>query len=258
MRNPAGSPSLRGFVLSKPFLLLSIRGEDEAAEDEYRAMVRFGGLDPTGMRRIRLTHESLGRIDLADWSGIVLGGGPYNVSDPADVKSTTQRRVESELLELIGRIVDHDFPFLGCCYGVGTLGTVIGATVDRTHPEPVGGLTVTVTTEGRDDELFAEVPDVFDAYGGHKEAATSLPSHAVRLATSSACPVQAFRVGRNVYATQFHPELDFDGMMTRIDVYKNHGYFPPESAESLRVAARQWDVRHPPSILRRFIRKFSR
>lgn len=59
-----------------PFLLLSIRGEDEAADDEYRAVRRFGGLDEAGMRRIRLTHRELGDIDLRQWSGIVLGGGP--------------------------------------------------------------------------------------------------------------------------------------------------------------------------------------
>lgn len=221
-------------------------------------MMRFAGLDITGLRRIRLTHESLGRIDFDDLSGVILGGGPYNVSDTAASKSATQRRVESELLALIGRIVEHDFPFLGCCYGIGTLGTVIGATVDRTYPEPVGGLTVTVTGAGRDDWLFADVPDVFDAYGGHKEAATSLPAGAVRLATSPDCPVQAFRVGEHVYATQFHPELDFDGLITRIDVYKNHGYFPPESAESLKVAARQWDVRYPPMILKRFVDRYAR
>ncbi|OBG20731.1 glutamine amidotransferase [Mycolicibacterium celeriflavum] len=241
-----------------PFLLLSIRGEDEAADDEYRAMMRFAGLNTSGMRRIRLTHESLGRIDLADWSGIILGGGPYNVSDTAESKSATQRRVESELLDLIGRLVDQDFPFLGCCYGVGTLGTVIGATVDRTHPEPVGGVTVTVTPEGRSDELFAEVPDVFDAFGGHREGATSLPSGTVRLASSPDCPVQAFRVGRHVYATQFHPELDLDGMLTRIEVYKDHGYFPPESAETLKSAARQWDVRYPRTILKRFVDRYAR
>nr|WP_090339045.1 glutamine amidotransferase [Mycolicibacterium malmesburyense]CRL67142.1 GMP synthase [Mycolicibacterium malmesburyense] len=258
MRHPAGSPGSRGVVLSAPFLLLSIRGEDEAAEDEYRAMLRFAGVDDTGLRRIRLTHEALGRIDLDDWSGIILGGGPYNVSDPAAMKSVTQLRVESELLELIGRIVDRDFPFLGCCYGVGTLGTVIGATVDRTHPEPVGGLTVTVTSAGRDDDLFAEVPDVFDAYGGHREGATSLPPGVVRLASSPDCPVQAFRVGRHVYATQFHPELDLDGLITRIDVYKDHGYFPPESAEVLKSAVRQWDVRYPQTILRRFVDRYAR
>lgn len=221
-------------------------------------MMRFAGLDTAGMQRIRLTHEALGRIDLGGFSGVILGGGPYNVSDADKAKSPTQRRAEAELLDLLGRIVEADFPFLGCCYGVGTLGTVIGAKVDRRYPEPVGGVRVTLTAEGRGDDLFAGVPDVFDAYGGHKEGASLLPADVVRLASSPDCPVQAFRVGRNVYATQFHPELDLAGLITRIDVYKNHGYFPPESAESLKTAARQWDVQYPPLILQRFVDKYAR
>ena len=137
-------------------------------------------------------------------------------------------------MPLIGRIVDHDFPFLGCCYGVGTLGSVVGATVDRTYPEPVGALTVTLTEQGRRDPLFADLPDVFDAYGGHKEGASALPSGLPSLAYSADCPIQAFRVGDDVYATQFHPELDAGGICTRIDVYKDYGYFAPETAESLK------------------------
>jgi GMP synthase (glutamine-hydrolysing) len=241
-----------------PFLLLSIRAEDEAADDEYQAMMRFAGLDASGLRRIRLTHSLLGQIDLAEWSGIILGGGPYNVSDPAQQKSATQQRVENELLELIGRVADEDFPFLGCCYGVGTLGAVVGATVDRTYSEPVGAVTITLTPAARDDPLFADLPDVFDAYGGHKEAVTTLPADVVCLASSPDCPVQAFRVGSNTYATQFHPELDVDGICTRIDVYKNYGYFAPDSAETLKSTARQRNIEHPPTILRRFVERYAR
>ena len=241
-----------------PFLLLCIRGEDAAADDEYQAMMRFGGLDEDGMHRIRLTHRPLGAIDLDDWSGIILGGGPYTVSDPPESKTSTQLRVETELLSLMDRIVERDFPFLGCCYGVGALGTAIGATVDRSHPEPVAAVTVTLTPAGREEPLFAELPDVFDAFGGHKEAASRLPPQAVCLASSPDCPVQAFRVGSNAYATQFHPELDLDGIITRIDVYKNHGYFEPESAESLKAAARQRHIEYPPTILRRFVERYGR
>jgi GMP synthase (glutamine-hydrolysing) len=241
-----------------PFLLLSIRAEDAAADDEYLAMMRCAGLERTGMHRIRLTHQPLGDIDLADWSGIVLGGGPYNVSDATATKSQTQRRVESELLALIGHIVEQDFPFLGCCYGVGTLGTVVGATIDKTYTEPVGGMTISLSDAGREDPLFAGAPASFDAYGGHKEAVSALPPEAVCLGSSVACPVQAFRVKRNVYATQFHPELDLDGLCTRIDVYKDYGYFAPESAQALKTAARQWDVHYPPVILRRFVERYAR
>lgn len=241
-----------------PFLLLSIRGEDEAADDEYRAMMRFAGLGEARMPRIRLTHRELGDIDLAQWSGIVLGGGPYNVSDDPEGKSTTQRRVEAELAALLAQVIEQDFPFLGCCYGVGTVGAAVGAVIDRSHSEPVGGVTVDLTDEGHRDPLFAGLPDTFAAFGGHKEAASVLPDGVVRLATSADCPVQAFRVGANVYATQFHPELDLDGICTRIDVYKDYGYFAPETAESLKDAARQRPVTHPMKILRRFAQRYSR
>jgi GMP synthase (glutamine-hydrolysing) len=235
------------------FLLLSIRDEDEAADDEYRAVMRFGGLTPENLTRIRLTRRALGPVDLDEWSGIVLGGGPYNVSDPPESKSANQRATESDLRALLHRIVERDFPFLGCCYGVGTLGSVIGATIDRNHPEPVGAVTVELTPDGHDDPLFAGLPEIFDAYGGHKEAASSLPAGAVALATSDACPIQAFRVGSNVYATQFHPELDADGLSTRIDVYKDYGYFAPETAETLRSTALAYDVVHPMTIMKRFV-----
>ena len=241
-----------------PFLLLSIRGEDEAADDEYRAMMRFAGLDETGMHRIRLTHRPLGEIDLSQWSGIVLGGGPYNVSDEPAAKSPSQRRTEAELADLLAEVIARDFPFLGCCYGVGTLGTAVGAVVDRNHSEPVGAITVDLTEQGRCDPLFSGLPATFDAFGGHKEAASSLPAHVACLASSADCPVQAFRVGANVYATQFHPELDVDGICTRIDVYKNHGYFAPETADSLKDAARQRMVEHPMAILRTFAQRYAR
>ena len=61
-----------------------------------------------------------------------------------------------------------------------------------------------------------------------------------------------------MYATQFHPELDADGMCTRIDVYKNHGYFAPEAAVSLKLDARQRNVKYPPTILRRFTERYAR
>ena len=80
-----------------------------------------------------------------------------------------------------------------------------------------------------------------------------LPPGAVHLATSMACPVQAFRVGRHVYATQFHPELDLEGICTRIEVYKNAGYFDPGEAENLKAQARAVEVRHPMTLLANFV-----
>ena len=242
----------------KPFLLLSIRAEDAAADDEYDAFQRFSGLSGSDLHRVQLDRTPLGHVSLGDWSGILLGGGSFNASAAPEAKSDVQRRVETELFALLDDVVAADFPFLGACYGIGTLGAHQRGAIDTSHPEPVGPLSVTLTGDGTADPLFAGVPTDFAAYGGHKEGLSRLPDHAVLLATSAACPVQAFRVGRNVYATQFHPELDLVGICTRIEVYKHAGYFDPSEAELLQERARAVEVGHPGTLLRNFVRLHAR
>jgi len=242
----------------KPFLFLGIRAEDLAADEEYAAMLRCTGLDEAQLRRVRLEQGALEMPDLDDLSGIILGGGPFQASDPEDHKSVPQRRAEVSLSALLDQVVPRDFPFLGACYGIGTLGRHQGAVVDRTYAEPIGGTFIELTAEGRRDPLFSGVDSPFGAYVGHKEAIYLLPPNAVALATSPACPVQAFRVGTRVYATQFHPELDLDGLATRVSVYRYAGYFAPEEADSVLVAARASGVTETPNLLGRFVELFAR
>jgi GMP synthase (glutamine-hydrolysing) len=241
-----------------PFLLLATRAEDRAADEEYAAFLRFGELDETQLVRHRLEREPLGDLRLDDYSGVVLGGSPYTTSVPKEEKSEAQLRVESELSVLLDEVVARDFPLLGACYGVSTLGVHQGGLVDGTYTEPVSAVTVTLTEAGRSDPLTGVLPESFEAYVGHKEAVTSLPAHAVLLAGSAACPVQAFKVRRNVYATQFHPELDVPGIHTRIEIYKHAGYFAPETAAELKAETGRAHVVHPPTIVRRFVELYAR
>jgi GMP synthase (glutamine-hydrolysing) len=242
----------------KPFLLLAIRADDAVADGEYESFLGFAGLGARDLRRVRLEQRPLGNIDLGEWSGILLGGGPFNCSDPEGSKSPVQRRVEADLRGLLDRVITDDFPFLGACYGIGTLGSHQGAVVDRRHGELPGPVPVTLTREGRQDPLLCGLPGTFDAFVGHKEAISALPRHAVLLASSPACPVQAFRIGSNAYATQFHPELDAPGFCTRVDVYKHAGYFEPERAGELKALAHRSSVTRPPAILRRFAQRYAR
>ena len=240
----------------RPFLLLAIRADDAAADNEYESFLTLAGLTEAELRRIRLDRRALGDIDLRDWSGIWVGGGPFNYTDPDEKKSPVQGRVEADLSRLLDAVVGADFPFLGACYGVGALGSHQGGVLDRRYPEDVGTVRVRLTAAGRSDPLLAELPEEFDAFTGHKEAVSELPGHAVLLASSDGCPVQAFRIGANVYATQFHPELDVAGLCTRIDVYKHAGYFPPSEADELKAMAWRSEVSHPPAILRTFVRRY--
>jgi GMP synthase (glutamine-hydrolysing) len=240
----------------KPILLLSIRADDPAADNEYESFRTLAGLSEGELQRIRLERRALGDFDLRDWSGIWVGGGPFNYTDPEEKKSAVQHRVEADLSRLLDAVVGSDFPFLGACYGIGALGRHQGAVLDRRYSEPVGTVRVTLTAAGRRDPMLRVLPAGFDAFTGHKEAVSELPGHAVLLARSADCPVQAFRVGANVYATQFHPELDAAGMSTRVDVYKHAGYFHPSKADEIKAQAWRSEISHPPTILRAFIARY--
>ena len=239
-------------------MLLSTRPEDEAAYDEYEGFLRASGLVAAQLRLIRVGSAPLPPFDLDSYSGVIVGGGPFNSSDPAESKSPVQRRVEAELRALLDEIVERDYPFLGACYGIGTLGVHQGGLIDRTYGEPVGAVPITMTDAGAEDPLLAGMPTTFDAFVGHKEACTVLPRSAVLLASTPACPVQMFRVRSNLYATQFHPELDHQGIVTRIRVYKHAGYFPPEEVDDLISRVLLADVDHPPRILANFVERYGR
>lgn len=242
----------------KPFVLLATRAENAPADEEYELFLRYTGLDEGTLRRVRLEAEPMPHLDLDEFSGIFVGGGPFNASDPPTEKSGVQRRVEAEFDRLLDDVVARDFPFLGACYGVGTLGAHQGAVIDRTYGEPVGVVEVSLTAAGRSDPLLAGIPQQFDAFVGHKEAVRSLPASATLLASSATCPVQMFRVGENVYATQFHPELDVNGITSRIHAYADFGYFAAAEVHVPLEAVRRREVLHPSRMLRTFVERFAR
>lgn len=219
-------------------------------------MLRFGGLQPAELIRVRLEAGPMPELDLDAISGVIVGGSPFDAS--AAEKSALQVRVEAEMSGLLDRLVAADFPFLGACYGVGTLGVHQGGVIDGTYGEEIGPVTITLTEEGRDDPLLAGMPTSFDAFVGHKEACRVLPASATLLASSQTCPVQMFRVRSNLYATQFHPELDVDGITTRIRVYREFGYYEPVEADEVLARVTGADVQHAHRVLAAFVERYGR
>jgi GMP synthase (glutamine-hydrolysing) len=240
----------------RPFLLLSSRAEDVAAEGEYEAFLRCTGLAEHELHRIRMEAAPLPELDLAAYSGILIGGGPFNSSDPPELKSSVQHRVERDMSLLLDRVVERDFPFFGACYGVGTLGVHQGGVIDRTYAEPISAVHIRLTQAGIADPVLDGMAPEFDAFVGHKEACSTLPAGAVLLAGSDACPVQMFRIKQNLYATQFHPELDVPGLVTRVHVYQHAGYFPPEERDDLIARLTPAVISEPGRMLANFVARY--
>ncbi len=242
----------------KPFLVLQLRPEDEAADGEFRAFLDKGALAVERTHRVRLERDGLPvGLSLQDYAGVIVGGGPGCVSDAPEDKAPDEARAEAAMLGLMPEIIARDMPFMGCCYGIGILAHHLGGDVSKArYGEAVGPVPCDVTPEGARDPLLAGLPTVFNALVGHKEAVQSLPPGTVHLMSSASCPFQMIRYGENVYATQFHPEADGGVFAERIRIYKDRGYFPPAAAEALTETVMAADVTTPPQILARFFRRY--
>jgi GMP synthase (glutamine-hydrolysing) len=242
----------------KRFLILQLRPETDAADDEFAAILDKCALSPDRAHRVRLDCETLpADLDVTDYAGIIVGGGPGCVSDLPEAKSGLDARIEAQIMALMPQITRTDHPFMGCCYGLGILAHHLGGQVSKArYGEPVGPSDCTLTEAATDDPLTAGLPTAFQAFVGHKEAVQALPPGCTHLIESGPCPFQMIRHGENVYATQFHPEADARDFERRIRIYRNHGYFPPEQADDLIRICHEAAVTVPGEILRRFAARY--
>ncbi len=242
----------------KRFLILQLRPETDASDAEYASILDKTGLSPEQTHRIRLDCEDLPEgLDVTDYAGVIVGGGPGCVSDEPEIKSALDAKIEGAVMGLMPQITAQDHPFMGCCYGLGVLAAHLGGYVSKARfGEPVGPSSCRLTDDGASDPLTAGLTSEFDAFVGHKEAVQALPDGCVHLVASDPCPFQMIRWGQNVYATQFHPEADAKDFEQRINIYKHHGYFPPEDAQRLIDICNAADVTQPGEILRRFVDRY--
>ena len=242
----------------KRFLILQLRPETDASDDEYLSILNKSDLLPEKTHRVRMDIEELPKdLDVTDYAGVIVGGGPGCVSDAPEDKSPLEARIEDQVMRLMPQITENDHPFMGCCYGLGILVHHLGGNVSKAQfGEPVGPTVCAMTPEGKRDPLLAGLDENFETFVGHKEAVQTVPEDTVHLLEGAACPVQMIRFGENVYATQFHPEADADNFERRIKIYRNHGYFPPEDAERLIDICHAANVTVPGEILRRFAQRY--
>lgn len=129
---------------------------------------------------------------------VVLGG-------PISVYQQDQYPFLVDELRALGRRLREGRPTLGICLGAQLMAAALGARVYHGPAAEIGVASIELTDAGRSSCLapLAGQPvlhwhgDTFD-----------LPDGATRLASTAAYENQAFALGRNVLALQFHPEVD--------------------------------------------------
>lgn len=237
--------------------MLTTRDIEAVAVSEREALLKYTGLSDHELVNVRLEREPFPRIDFNHWDGIIMCGSSYDVSEDEDLKSLKQKDIERNLDVLSQEVIRRDFPLFGICYGLGIMTRMLGGKVGPEISEDMSAPVLTVTPEGARDPIMEGVPAEFRAYVGHHESVIVPPPQMTKLVEGQIAPWQMARIGRNVYLTQFHPELDFEGMTVRVESFADHGYFKPHERADVEARIAGVDTSPGHRILRNFVDRFS-
>lgn len=125
-------------------------------------------------------------------SAIILSGGP------ASVYAEDAPKMDPAIFEL-------GIPILGFCYGQQIMAVTLGGTVGHTEKGEYGPAELTRAGESR---LLDGTPESQTVWMSHRDAVSEVPDGFVITSTTETCPVASMEcVERNLFATQFHPEV---------------------------------------------------
>jgi GMP synthase (glutamine-hydrolysing) len=243
-------------MTTAPLLYVCVRPQQGAAAAEYGSFRTATRLDETRLAQHDLVREPLPDDVFERYGGFVVGGSPFNVADPESTKTPVQRRLEADLERIAAAAAERTTTALFTCYGIGVVTRLLGGTVTRAFPEDTGPVAIELTAEGRADPLLGGLASRFTALTAHKEGTQAPPPDAVLLATNDGCPVQAYRVGDRLYATQFHPEPSTRDFVERMAVYRDDGYFEASAYDEVAGRVLAASVTEPARVLREFARLF--
>ena len=151
-------------------------------------------------RVVRAFAGEAATLDAADLGGLVVLGGRQSAWQEESYPELRNER------EAMVACVEQDVPILGCCLGGQLLARALGGSVWTAPEGEFGWPPVHTTDAAAGDPLWSRAGPGECVYQWHTDV-FDLPEGAVRLATTEAAPVQAFRY-RSAWGVQFHPEVD--------------------------------------------------
>jgi GMP synthase (glutamine-hydrolysing) len=167
--------------------------------------------------------------DIGPYRALAVLGGAMSANDDLPHLRQAER--------LIDQAMQHGRPVLGHCLGGQLMARVLGGTVAASPAPEIGWQPLTVIEHPWSRNWFGDSTG-WDACQWHHEA-FSLPRQAVLLATSSACPNQAFAIERGGVlhlAMQFHVEVDAEKLFAwstaTDDLYQWAQHAHPESVQT--------------------------
>ena len=129
-----------------------------------------------------------------------------------------------QCMDFFCELHDRNKPTFASCWGFQALARALGGIVvtDLNRAE-VGTFEFHMTEAGINDPVFGPLGPRFRAQIGHQDIVDQIPEDAVLLCSSERIPNQAYTFeNKTIYATQFHPELELDGLLMRLRAYPEY------------------------------------
>jgi len=138
--------------------------------------------------------------NLEGCGGLIIMGGPMNVYEETEYPFLKDED------KLIKEALAKKLPMIGVCLGAQLMAKAAGAKVTKGQKKEIGWYPLHLTKEATADPAFKMLPKEIEIFQWHGDT-FEIPKGAVRLASSKLFPNQAFRIGENAYAFQFHIEV---------------------------------------------------
>ena len=128
----------------------------------------------------------------------VILGGPIGVYETEDYPFLQQE------IDLLKVRLEQNLPTLGICLGAQLIAHALGAKVYAGHSKEIGWSKLSLSSVENNPLQNLENIEVLHWHGDTFD----LPAQAELLASSAVYPNQAFRMGNNILALQFHAEVE--------------------------------------------------
>jgi GMP synthase (glutamine-hydrolysing) len=174
-------------------------------------------------------YTGAGAPDIRAADGLIFMGGPMGVNDGLPY-------LDCEIA-LIREAAERRQGVLGVCLGAQLIAKALGGRVYKSAMAEIGWVTLRLANSASTDQVFSKVGASPTVFQWHNDT-FDLPKGATLLASSEACPNQAFRCGANIYGVQFHPEMTA-GM---IEDWQMHAALCGEPVEPIDPASRGVDL----------------
>lgn len=208
--------------MKKKILVLQFR-TDQSLDHERSCIAYCGSFDKSELHFLNVLDLKNRLPELGDleyYKGVILGGsGEVNISDWSKVTKNRILKVKSFLKQIIKK----DLPILGICFGHQLIAYILGGKVEADQKQAeTGTYEINLTKEGLKCPLFTGILKSFYAVLGHHDSVISLPRGAKLLAASARCKTQAYWIKNNIFAVQFHPELNKKGIEFRLNLFPSY------------------------------------